>query len=73
MKLQNLFLEVIMKSKYVPVDGCPFCTNGYNSVPCVICGGLGGGDCINPECVDGEVAVACPCNELAYVQYQEVA
>ena len=61
-----------MKSKYVPVDGCFKCTNGYNSVPCVICGGLGG-RCSNPACVDGEVAVACPCNELAYVQYQEVA
>ena len=62
-----------MKSKkYVPVDGCPFCTNGYNAVPCVICGGLGG-RCSNPACVDGEVAVACECNQLAYVQYQEVA
>lgn len=57
-----------MKRKdYVPVAGCHLCDHGYNSVPCVICGGLGG-RCSNPACFNGEVAVACCCNEMAYVE-----
>jgi len=59
-----------MKSKYVYVKGCSKCTNGYNSVLCVICGGLGG-RCINPACFGGEVAVACDCNLFPYVEANE--
>jgi len=51
--------------KYVYTKGCHLCTNGYNSVPCVICGGLGG-RCCNPACFNGEVAVSCSCNPLPY-------
>ena len=52
--------------KYIWAEGCGKCDNGYNSVPCVVCGGQGG-RCNNPVCVKGEVAIACGCNKKPYV------
>ena len=60
-----------MKPKlYVMVEGCEFCEFGYTSVPCVICGGLGG-RCSNPACFNGKVAVACKCNTKPYEEVIE--
>ena len=60
-----------MKPNYVQVEGCYKCDQGYVSVPCVVCGGMGG-RCSNPVCVNGEVAVSCTCNPLPYIE-DEVA
>jgi hypothetical protein len=58
-------MELIRPRKYVAVNGCGLCDLGYTSVPCVICGGLGG-RCTNPVCFNGEVAIACKCNPQPY-------
>lgn len=60
----------MLRPNYVPIEGCPLCDRGYNSVPCHICGGLGG-RCSNPKCVNGEVAVAHECNQKPYERQEE--